>query len=67
MSWEIRERSAQVTQNLSIVWSFLAYNAVLHLACFVYPLSCLGSGNLVESSFGSLHNEVPLHELCVDL
>ena len=26
-----------------------------------------GQRELVESSFGSLHNEVPLNELCVDL
>ena len=71
MSWENRERSAQVTGDTTLVPSLViscnAYDAVLNLECFVYPLSYLASGNLVESSFGYLHNEVPLHELCVEL
>ena len=64
-SWAVGPSDTKLVRILVI--SCNAYNAVLHLACFVYPLSCLVSGNLVESSFGSLHNKVPLHELCVDL
>ena len=51
---------------LGLAISCNAYDTGLHLACFVYPISCLVNGNLVESTFGSLYNEVPVHELCVD-